>query len=103
MAAIARTEALNPALNGLAFQAFDRARTPARVTVIRRLLDGVPSFIKDNVAVGGMPDHAGHGRVGPRTRLPADGDSRKLYLATGLIPLGRWQMSEFGFCAAGRT
>ncbi len=31
---------------------------------------------------------------------PADGDFAKLFLATGLIPLGKSQMSEFGFCAA---
>jgi amidase len=55
-AAIARTEAVNPALNGLAFEAFDRARVRANA---RRpyggYFDGVPSFIKDNVAVAGMP------------------------------------------------
>ena len=55
-AAIARTEAVNPELNGLAFEAYDRAR--ARADARRPFggyFDGVPSFIKDNVAVEGMP------------------------------------------------
>src|SRR5919106_2788849 len=59
-AAIARTEAVNPTLNGLAYEAFDRARTRASA---RRPygghFDGVPSYIKDNVAVGDMPTMRG--------------------------------------------
>ncbi len=99
-AAIARTEAVNPALNGLAYEAFDRAR--ARASSRRRYggyFDGVPSFIKDNVAVEGMPTMQGTDAWDPRP-MPADGDFAKVFLATGLVPLGKTQMSEFGFCAA---
>jgi amidase len=99
-AAIARTEAVNPKLNGLAYEAFDRARARA---ASRRpyggYFDGVPSFIKDNVAVEGMPTMQGTDAWDPRP-MPADGDFAKVFLATGLVPLGKSQMSEFGFCAA---
>jgi amidase len=99
-AAIARTEAVNPKLNGLAYEAFDRARARA---ASRRpyggYFDGVPSFIKDNVAVEGMPTMQGTDAWDP-VPLPADGDFAKVFLATGLVPLGKSQMSEFGFCAA---
>ncbi len=96
-AAIARTEAVNPALNGLAFEAFDRARTRAAAT--RRFggyFDGVPSFIKDNVAVEGMPTMQGTDAWDPRP-MPADGAFARVFLGTGLVPLGKTQMSEFGF------
>jgi amidase len=59
-AAVARTEAVNPTLNGLAYEAFDRAR--ARASARRPYggyFDGVPSYIKDNVAVGDMPTMSG--------------------------------------------
>ena len=99
-AAIARTESVNPTLNGLAYEAFDRAR--ARAAASRPYggyFDGVPSFIKDNVAVGGMPTMQGTDAWDPRP-MPADGAWARVFLATGLIPLGKTQMSEFGFSGA---
>jgi amidase len=99
-AAIARTEAVNPTLNGLAYEAFDRARARARASrPYGGYFDGVPSFIKDNVAVAGMPTMQGTDAWDPRP-MPADGDFAKVFLATGLVALGKTQMSEFGFCAA---
>ena len=100
-AAIARTEAVNPALNGLAHEAFDQALARAYAgTPYGGFFDGVPTFIKDNVDVAGHADHAGHRRVGSATDANADGEFARLYLATGLIPLGKTQMSEFGFSAS---
>ena len=99
-AAIARTEAVNPALNGLAFEAYDWART--RAAASRRFggyFDGVPSFIKDNVAVGGWPTMQGTDAWDPRP-MPADGAFARVFLGTGLVPLGKTQMSEFGFSAS---
>lgn len=99
-AAIERTEKLNPALNGLAYEAFDRARERAHASrPFGGYFDGVPSYLKDNVAVEGMPTMQGTDAWDP-VPLPADGDFARLYLATGLVPLGKSQMSEFGFCAA---
>jgi amidase len=99
-AAIVRTEAVNPTLNGLAFEAFDRARARA---ASRRpyggYFDGVPSFIKDNVAVGDMPTMSGTDAWDPQPAL-IDGDFARAYLATGLIPLGKSRLSEFGFSAS---
>ncbi|BBY16666.1 amidase [Mycolicibacterium litorale] len=99
-AAIARTEAVNPALNGLAYEAFDRAR--ARASAPRSYggyFDGVPTYIKDNVAVGDMPTMQGTDAWDPRPAL-ANGDFARAYLATGLVPLGKTQLSEFGFSAS---
>ncbi|BBX14357.1 amidase [Mycobacterium novum] len=97
-AAIARTEAVNPQLNALAYQAFDRAR--AESTAPRGgYFAGVPTFVKDNVDVAGMPTMQGTDAWQPRAAT-ADGDFARLYLATGLIALGKTQLSEFGFSAA---
>ena len=75
-AAIARTEAVNPTLNGLAYEAFDRARGRAHASPpYGGFFDGVPTFIKDNVAVAGMPTMQGTDAWDPRP-MPADGDVR---------------------------
>jgi amidase len=81
----------------MAFEAFDSAR--ARADAQRPYggyFDGVPSFIKDNVAVEGMPTMQGTDAWDPHP-MPANGDWARVFLATGLIPLGKTQMSEFGF------
>ncbi|GLE51541.1 amidase [Mycobacterium montefiorense] len=98
-AAIARTEAVNPVLNGLSFQAFDRARERAATTGGERFLGGVPTFVKDCEAVAGMPTMAGCDAWKPRPAA-ADGEFASAYLATGMVPLGLTRMSEFGFNAA---
>ena len=54
-AAIARTEAVNTALNGLAYRAFDQARAEAAAPTNGGFLSGVPTFVKDNVDVAGLP------------------------------------------------
>jgi amidase len=96
-AAIVRTEAVNPTLNGLAYEAFDRARVRANAAhPFGGYFDGVPSFIKDNVAVAGMPTMQGTDAWEPRA-MPADGAWARVFLGTGLVPLGKTQMSEFGF------
>jgi amidase len=99
-AAIARTEAVNPRLNGLAYEAFDRARARAHAPrPYGGYFNGVPTFIKDNVAVGDMPTMMGTDAWEPRPAL-ADGDFARAYLATGLVPLGKTRLSEFGFSAS---
>jgi len=96
-AAIARTEAVDPTLNGLAYEAFDRARVRATSTrPYGGYFDGVPSYIKDNVAVAGMPTMQGTDAWEPRP-MPVDGAFARVFLGTGLVPLGKTQMSEFGF------
>ncbi len=95
--AIARTEAVNPTLNGLAYEAFDRARTRAAAPrPYGGYFDGVPTFFKDNVDVAGMPTMHGTDAWKPRP-VTADGRFARVFLSTGLVPLGKTQMSEFGF------
>ncbi|WP_328353942.1 amidase [Mycobacterium sp. NBC_00419] len=97
-AAIARTEAVNPELNGLAHEMFARARTRASAPG-SGYFDGVPTFIKDNVDVEGMPTMQGTDAWDPRPQ-PDHGDFARFFLASGLVPLGKTQLSEFGFSAS---
>jgi amidase len=98
-AAIARTEAVNAALNGLAYKAFDRARAQAAAPARAGLFSGVPTFIKDNVDVAGLPTMRGTDAWPPRP-AEVDSDFARMYLATGMTPLGKTQMSEYGFSAS---
>jgi amidase len=98
-AAVARTEAVNRAVNGLAYQAFDRARAEASAPPKDGFFSGVPTFIKDNVDLAGLPTMAGTDAWVPR-RAVVDGEFVRLYLNTGMTSLGKTQMSEYGFSAS---
>ncbi|MBL0746035.1 amidase [Nocardioides baculatus] len=97
-AAIARTEQVDPALGAVAHRAYDRARAEA-LDPRPGWFAGVPTFVKDNVDVEGMPTQ--HGADAFRAQpAKTDGDFARMYLATGLVPLGKTQLSEFGFSGA---
>lgn len=97
-AAIARTEAVDGRLGGLQHAAFDQAREAARHPRAGYFA-GVPTYIKDNVDVAGWPTLHGSDAFDPVPK-EADGDFARQYLATGLLPLGKTRLSEFGFSGA---
>lgn len=95
-AAIARTEAVDPVLNGLAYAAFQQARTAVPAN---GFFDGVPTFLKDNVDIAGQPTMHGTDAWTP-WNATSDGEFTRVFLATGLAPVGKTQLSEFGFSAS---
>ncbi|GAA1922022.1 amidase [Nocardioides lentus] len=97
-AAIARSEATASRLGGLAHRAYDGARAEARAPR-GGFFAGVPTWIKDNSDVAGMPTREG---TDAWDAVPArsDGDLARLHRATGLLVLGKSQLSEFGFSAS---
>jgi amidase len=97
-AAIARTEQVAEELNAVAHRVYDRARVEAR-DPRGGFFAGVPTFVKDNVDVAGMPTQQGCDAYEARPAA-RDGDFARMYLATGPIPLGKTQLSEFGFSAS---
>lgn len=97
-AAIARVERVDPELHAIAYAAFDRARAEGR-DPRGGYFAGVPTLVKDNVDVAGMPTcHGTDAWIGRPAKR--DGDFARMYLATGLIPLGKSQLSEYGFSAS---
>jgi len=98
-AAIARTEQVADALGALAHRAFDQARREARESAGPGFFAGVPTVVKDNVDVAGMPTRSGADAWEAKP-AKAHGDFAEMFLATGLINLGKSQLSEYGFSAS---
>ncbi|MFZ1179016.1 MAG: amidase [Mycobacterium sp.] len=101
-AAIARTEAVDPVLNGLAYASFQQARAAASATPAKGFspfFSGVPTLVKDNVDIAGQPTMHGTDAWTP-WNATSDSEFTRLYLATGLTSVGKTQLSEFGFSAS---
>jgi amidase len=96
-AAIARAEALNPRLNFLIAEDFERARTRARESLGDGPFAGVPFLIKDLDDFIGLPTRSGTrttAGMGPATRQTALIDG---LIAAGLNPIGKSATPEHGF------
>lgn len=97
-AAIARVEAVDPQLNAVELRTYAAARRQAE-RPRDGFFSGVPTFIKDNADVGGLPTMDGTDAWAPRPAA-ADGDLARLYLDTGMVLLGKTRLSEYGFSAS---
>jgi amidase len=96
-AAIERAEALNPQLNFLVAEDFDRARDRARQPLGDGAFAGVPFLIKDLDDFIGLPTRAGTrttAGTGPAARQTPLIDG---LLAAGLNPIGKSTTPEYGF------
>lgn len=92
-AAIMRIEALNPALNAVVFEDFDRALTRARNA--GGAMAGVSWLLKDGLDYPGMPT-----RSGSRSRKAAKPAHHSFpftdcFDTNGLVPLGKTNVPEF--------
>lgn len=96
-AAIARAEAV-AGLAAVETPDFERALRDAGAPR-RGPFAGVPTFVKDNVDVAGLPTGQGSAAFTPR---PARADSPVVtqLRSTGLVPLGKSRLPEFGFSPA---
>lgn len=97
-AAIARAESVNPALNAIAFAAYDLARNQASQrasTPHAGGLAGVPTFIKDNTDWAGLPTRHGSRATGKKPATNNSPFTAQMF-STGLIGLGKTTLPEFG-------
>lgn len=94
-AAIARIEKVNPTLNGMAFSCFTEAMLDAQ-RHNQGEFSGVPSLIKDNIDVKGLPTQQGATAFKPKTATQTD-PIAKQFLAQGFTLLGKTTLPEFGF------
>ena len=97
-AAIERVASVNPTLNAIQHPDFERGLAAADQPV-PGVLSGVPSFVKDNTDVAGLPSD--HGSLAMRARpAAADAAFTDQLRSTGLGVLGKTTMPEFGFNAS---
>lgn len=101
-AAIARAEKVNPQLNGIQIATFEQAlkdaERPQDRSHERAPFSGVPTFVKDNTDLAGLPTNQGSLAVNARPATE-DADFAKQFLAQGFTVLGKSTMPEFGFNA----
>lgn len=97
-AAVHRAELMQPLLNAVAHPDFDRAVVNAEASTAGPF-GGVPTFVKDNLDVAGLP--TGHGTAA-FVAEPASEDSASVrqLKAQGLVVLGKSRLPEFGFSAS---
>lgn len=102
-----RYEVLEPQLNMFAHVDFTSARRQAEAAERRLLhgerlsrLDGIPTSIKDLIAVRGMPQRSGS-RATPDKVATVDAPSVERLCAAGAVILGKSTTSEFGCKAVG--
>lgn len=96
-AAVARVEKVNPALNAVELARFGDAIAEADGNT-DGVFAGVPSFIKDNLDVAGLPTRHGATAFTPPVAKKHDPFTAQ-YLAQGFTLLGKTSLPEFGFSA----
>lgn len=96
-AAVARAERVNGQLNAIKVADYEHALESAR-HAHEGVFAGVPTFIKDNTDVAGLP--TGHGSMAFSPRLARRHSAfTSQYLAQGFTLLGKTTLPEFGFNA----
>ncbi|MET0286820.1 MAG: amidase [Polyangiales bacterium] len=95
-AAIARARKVDPSLHAIELERFD---APLRTPRPEARLDGVPTFVKDTLALRGWPTGLGS-RAVPRTPARSTDPAAKQLLDQGLLVLGKSRMPELGFNAS---
>lgn len=94
-AAIDRARLIDPQLHAVACTNYDAPRHSDRADAA---LYGVPTFVKDNTDVAGLPTT--HGSTAFHARPAAkDGAYTDQFLGTGLTLIGKSRLPEFGFNA----
>jgi len=100
-AAIERLRLVEPQLNATTCERFDQALAQARALAPQQrplLFTGVPCLIKDNTSLAGLPTR--HGSRGtPPAPVASDDEITRCFLGTGLIPIAKTALPEFGLTA----
>ncbi len=103
-AAIARAEAIDGLIGGFAAQGFEQAIAAAErmdrqgIDMATGFFAGVPTVIKDNVDIQGLPTRHGSAAVPAATATKTSPFGRQL-LNQGFLCLGKSTLPEFGFNA----
>lgn len=96
-AAIARAAVVDPDLRAIRTEGYDRARSAPEV---EGPFSGVPTFVKDNTDLEGLPTCHGSAAFQPPHPAKATGAPARQLLSTGLVALGKSSLPEFGLTAS---
>ena len=94
-AAVARTRVVDEVLDGLAADRFSAAVAEAGEPS-DAFFAGLPTFVKDNSDVAGLPTQQGTQAYVAEPAV-ADGDFARMFGLIGLTVLGKTRLSEYGF------
>ncbi|MGH1346693.1 MAG: amidase [Nannocystales bacterium] len=97
-ASIARARRVNPRLNAIESERFEHAETGTQHPG-SGFFAGIPTFIKDNADVRGLPTNHGSGALQSSAAGETDPYVRQ-YLDQGFVCLGKSALSEFGLNAS---
>lgn len=97
-AAIARAHQVEDRLNAIELATFEQALQSAG-RPRKGVFAGVPTFVKDNTDLTGVPTNHGSRAVNGRPAR-ADNAFARQYLSQGFISLGKSSLPEFGFNAS---
>jgi amidase len=98
LAAVARAGRMQPFVNGVHHPDYERAAAEAD-SHVDGWLAGVPTYVKDNVDVAGMPTNHGTDAYTARA-AKRDSPFVTQLRATGVTILGKSRLPEFGFSAS---
>ena len=93
-AAIKRAEKVNPDLNAIVVKTYEQATNEPLVNA-EGPLAGIPTFIKDNIPVKGVPTQLGTLAFKAKNEKKT-GKYATQYLSTGMVSLGKSTLPEFG-------
>ncbi|GAB3989401.1 amidase [Nocardioides marmoraquaticus] len=97
-AAVARVQRVDPDLHAVACERYADAVAEAR-SDHPGFFAGLPSFVKDNSDVAGLPTQQGSRAYAARPAR-ANGDVGRAFATLGLTVLGKTRLSEYGFSAS---
>lgn len=98
-AAIARARRVNGTLNAIEHEIFAHALLTAESRKPTGVFGGVPTFVKDNADMQGLPTRSGTRAATPHV-AKKHGPFTEQYLAQGFTVLGKSSLPEFGFNAS---
>jgi amidase len=96
-AAIKRAEYIDPVIRAVELPCYDRARTEATAGQ-SGYFAGVPTFVKDNTDVAGLPTNHGSAALNAAPAKQHDAFARQ-FLAQGFTVIGKSTLPEFGLSA----
>lgn len=97
-AAIARALEVEPAINAVEFECYQRARQQSATGAMTGFFANVPTFVKDNTDVRGLPTNHGSAALDTPPARRSDPFARQ-FLDQGFIVLGKSTLPEFGLNA----